>query len=222
MQDCAAIFFVFCLTALCPALQAQTVPGSFKLEASTPGESTPVESTPDPSTPDPSTPDPFTLNPSEPTQTDSFTVVVFLHTECVISRYYTATLREIYQDFHQRGVNFFAVFPDPSLQQSDIDAFSVKFSLPFKGQSDPNLAWTHALNARITPEVFLLQDGEQVLYRGRIDDAYFKIGGKRPEARTRDLRDALQLAVNGIEFEPRRTEAIGCFIQGADFSGSPN
>ena len=51
-----------------------------------------------------------------------------------------------------------------------------------------------------------------VLYRGRIDDLYADLGKKRRQARTRDLRAALDAVLSGRAVKNPTTTAVGCYI----------
>ncbi len=143
------------------------------------------------------------------------TVYVFLHPECVVSRYYTSGLRELYEHYSPERIEFVGVFPDQSSTEAERRAFATRFSLPFSMQDDPGFVLTHQLGARITPEVFLVDSNGFVWYRGRVDDRYYKVGGMRSRANEHDLSLALSDWLAGQLTEPRSTEAVGCYIQGA-------
>ncbi len=68
------------------------------------------------------------------------------------------------------------------------------------------------LGATITPEAVVTGPGGNVLYRGRIDDLYVTLGHRRYEARTHDLKDALDAVLGGRPISNPFTQAIGCSI----------
>jgi len=148
------------------------------------------------------------------------TVYVFLHPECVISRYVTGSLRELHQQYSAQGVTFLGVLPDQDLSEAELRAFAVRFHLPFDLIPDPGLQLTRKLGAQVTPEVFLTDAAGQVLYSGRVDDRYYKVGGMRPNAVSTDLALALGDFFAGQLTEPRKTQAVGCLIPGARSSGT--
>ena len=53
---------------------------------------------------------------------------------------------------------------------------------------------------------------QEILYKGRIDNAYFRVGKKRGVTSTSDLKDALEAIVRGEPVLIKETEAVGCFI----------
>jgi hypothetical protein len=76
---------------------------------------------------------------------------------------------------------------------------------------DPNHVLVKKLQADVTPEAFVIGPGG-VVYRGRIDDLFADLGKKRRQARTRDLRDALDAFLSGQRVVNSRTDAVGCYI----------
>ncbi len=144
---------------------------------------------------------------------DSITVYIFLGEECVICRYYTLTLRQLHQEFGDR-VQFTGIFPNPSSKRKKIAAFKEKYQLPFDLKMDAHQILTKKMGARITPEavVFHASSGE-ILYRGRIDDAYIGVGNRRSAVTASELRDALRAILENRKVPVKSTEAVGCFIE---------
>src|SRR5262249_17282341 len=68
-----------------------------------------------------------------------------------------------------------------------------------------------ALGVRRTPEVVLLDGERRLRYRGRIDDQY-RLGGARPAAARRDLKEAIDAVLAGREVAAAETEVDGCPI----------
>ena len=69
------------------------------------------------------------------------------------------------------------------------------------------------LDASVTPEVFILNQDNQTLYSGRIDNSYFGVGKKRTITTKNELRDALTALVNGKEIPIKHAPAVGCLIE---------
>ena len=93
--------------------------------------------------------------------------------------------------------------------------FRSQYELPFEMVRDEDLSLTRRLGARVTPEVVVYDTrAEAVLYKGRIDDTYFRVGKKRRVTTSSELRDVLEAISNGIPITTENTEAIGCFIEG--------
>jgi hypothetical protein len=141
------------------------------------------------------------------------TVYVFLADTCPISQNATPTLRALHTAYAPRGVRFVGVFPAPQMRPADVVLFQKQYTLPFPLRLDAGQQLTHRLGARITPEVVVLApDDATVLYQGRIDDAYARLGQRRTVVQHHELRDALAAIVARQPVPVPRTEAVGCFV----------
>lgn len=115
-------------------------------------------------------------------------VVVFTGADCPVSRLYHPKLGRLEKEYAARSVKFALVPAD----------------------SDPALA--EALDARRTPECFLLDSARVLRYRGAIDDQY-GIGYSRDEPTRKYLVDALEAVLAGKAPAVGATEAPGCAIE---------
>jgi len=75
---------------------------------------------------------------------------------------------------------------------------------------------TNQYGATITPEAILIDKNQQVIYQGAIDNWFFELGRNRLEVTEHYLIDAIEASMKGQMPSIKRTEAIGCFIQGVD------
>lgn len=147
-----------------------------------------------------------------PTQ-DSITVYVFLHESCRISQYYTLPLIELHDKFANSHTQFVGVFPNTSSKIDKIDAFKLKYKIPFDLKTDYDKVKTEQFGATITPEVIVYNETQQqILYKGRIDDAYARVGQRKQVTSTSELKDALTAISNKLPIKVTETKAIGCFI----------
>ncbi|MCB2379698.1 redoxin domain-containing protein [Hymenobacter sp. BT635] len=141
------------------------------------------------------------------------TVYVFLSDTCPICQTATLTLRQLHAAYAPQGVQFVGVFPDQELRPADLILFGKQYKLPFPLRLDEHQILTRRFQARITPEVVVTAaDGRTVLYQGRIDDSYVRLGQRRMVIKNHELQDALAAIVAGRPVAPARTEAVGCFI----------
>lgn len=143
------------------------------------------------------------------------TVYVFLADTCPICQNATPVLRELAATYAPHGVRFVGVFPAPQMRPADIILFQKQYPLPFALRLDEQQQLTRRLGARITPEVVVLApDGATVLYQGRIDDSYARLGQRRTVVQHHELREALAAIVARQPVPTTRTEAVGCLIEG--------
>lgn len=152
-----------------------------------------------------------------PTQAPSsaspdFTVTVFMAPKCTICKYYTPALKELHAHFSGKGVAFQGVFPNAHSTLESIDAFKQEFSIPFSlVQDSADLA--SQFDATVTPEVVLTNAKGEVLYQGRIDNSYVRVGKRRTYTSSSELKDALKAVTSGKEVKVKSAPPIGCIIE---------
>lgn len=149
---------------------------------------------------------------------DSLTVYVFLHDECKITQYYTPELNRLSGKYKDQHVGFVGVFPNAAASEDRIRTFGKTYGLSFPMLPDPAQKITRQLGATITPEVAVVaaQTG-QLIYRGRIDDSYVRVGKRKLKIQHHDLADILENWQNHLRPDQTiETPAIGCFITFTD------
>ena len=148
-----------------------------------------------------------------PASTDQITVSVFLHEACLISQYYTLPLRQLYEEYASANLSFLGLFPNASSQLDKIQEFKTTYKIPFALQLDQDQAKTEAFGATITPEVVVYNETQgKILYQGRIDDAYARVGQRKRITHTSELKDVLAAISNGQAIQTQNAPAVGCFI----------
>jgi hypothetical protein len=65
---------------------------------------------------------------------------------------------------------------------------------------------------KVTPEAALITPDGKVVYHGRIDDRFRKLGRQVPEPSHRDLRDAVEAVLAGNPVLAPTGPAVGCPI----------
>lgn len=156
----------------------------------------------------------FTLNASPNEQTkDSISVYVFLHESCLISQYYTLPLKTLYQEYANEAISFVGVFPNRSSRLDNMEAFKTKYQIPFELKTDYDHTITEKFEATVTPEVVVYNETqEEVIYKGRIDDAYARVGKRKQVTTTSELQKVLEALTNDQSVLVSNTQAVGCFI----------
>lgn len=146
-----------------------------------------------------------------------YTVYIFLLDDCRISEYYTPELNKLHAEYSNDSIEFIGLFPNFSSKPAQIDAFQETYSISFPLKTDYYKQKTKEFGVRVTPEVVIFDNIKQsVLYKGRIDNSYFKVGRRRTVINKFELRNALNAIQEGTEIEITETEAIGCFINFSD------
>lgn len=151
------------------------------------------------------------LKPIESDKT-SYRVYFFLSEGCPMCQGYAGTLHDLALEYGSKGVTFIGVFPNYYATDTAIIAFKKKYDIPFKLQRDPGFRLTNQFNAQITPQVFLTDEKNVVLYSGMIDNAYYKAGKRRGVTSDFYLKKALDNVLNHQAVEFKETKPIGCVI----------
>jgi len=151
---------------------------------------------------------------TSPVPGDSLTVYVFLHDDCVISRYYTITLNRIDSLYRDRHVGFVGMFPHGGITPEAMNAFGQEFQLTFPLAIDRDQALARQFGITVMPEVAVMDENAgKLLYRGRIDDSYVRVGKRNLHPRDPDLENILSGWTEGRSpTKTVETQAIGCLI----------
>lgn len=139
-------------------------------------------------------------------------VYVFLAEECPISIYMSNPLASIQKEFTGQ-VKFYAVFPNLKSNWQSAKNFLENQKLEdFEPIIDRDHTLTARFGAEVTPEAVILNKEGEVVYRGRINDAYERPGKMRHIVRHNDLQIAIQRTVSSQQISTPWPKAIGCFI----------
>ena len=145
---------------------------------------------------------------------DSITVYLFFRIDCKICEYYTKDLEKLYAQHKGDPINFVAVFPNFMDKPPAIERYCKKFGLPFPTKTDYSKRLTKKFKATVTPEVVVYNEAkETILYQGRIDNTYYRLGRKRSVTTSSELATVLEKHIKGEVIEVAFAQAVGCFIQ---------
>jgi peroxiredoxin len=129
-------------------------------------------------------------------------VVIFRSTLCPYSNYYNDVLRDLVGQYEPKRVLFVAIHSDRAETADEIRVHAKKHGHTFPVIRDPRGELARLLDARRTPEVFVLDQNGKLRYHGRIAS---KFG-------TPDLRNALDALLAGRPINPAETKSFGCSI----------
>ena len=139
-------------------------------------------------------------------------VYVFVAEECPISIYMARPLKDAMNSFKEE-VNFYAIFPNIKSDEATAHQFLKDYELEnFKVLLDPKQVISKKYEATITPEVVITDLEENILYRGRISNAYKAPGRMKHGARINELKVFLKRILKGEAIPQPWKEAIGCYI----------
>ncbi|MBC3787473.1 redoxin domain-containing protein [Spirosoma utsteinense] len=141
----------------------------------------------------------------------SLRVLIFLETECPISQKTTSRFQALADTYADR-VMFEAIYPTETVTVGEVEAFEKAYSFRVPRRLDPRHRLVKRYKATTTPEVILLDARDRILYRGSVDDQFYKLGKYRPSPTVQYLRDALEATLHGQPVPVARVTPVGCLI----------
>ena len=139
------------------------------------------------------------------------TLVVFLSPECPLCKNYAPILNKLKEDFNQQ-VNFIGIIPGTAYAKKEIHAYSDRYKISFDLLVDKQKKLSQYLEASVTPEVLLIEQNGNLVYRGAIDDWVINLGKKKLKAEHEYLRTAIQQYLYHQPVLVQRTTPKGCYI----------
>jgi len=147
-------------------------------------------------------------------QSDSIEVYIFLSETCPICQSVSTELHEIVEQYQNRSVGFFGVFPSKRSTESSRKQFAKKYRLNFPFVADSQLTITNRFEATTTPEVIVLSvKTGNILYRGLIDNSFASVGRRRRVVTEHYLKDVLVAIQSQKTISLTSTTPVGCIIQ---------
>lgn len=138
-------------------------------------------------------------------------VFLFVRADCPITNRYAPELHRLAHRFPE-NVDFWLVYPDPSITPAQIRAHMIDYSLPGQPLRDPQHELVKLARALTAPEGAVFDSAGKLEYHGRIDDLWVSPGIARPMARQHDLEDAIASVLDGKPVAHPATAAIGCSL----------
>jgi thiol-disulfide isomerase/thioredoxin len=140
------------------------------------------------------------------------TVYIAISEECPVCIFMTKSLREL-QSQYGDSVDFKLIFPTALSNYKSISQFKNKYKLTnFETILDENQSLTKQLELTITPEVVLISNDGNIIYKGRINDSFISPGKSKKSNITNDLQKAIDLWLANKEKLPEWKNAVGCYI----------
>ena len=142
--------------------------------------------------------------------------LVFIDPGCPVSNRYAPELNALHDRALDAGVAFYGVVSDPLLTAAEAQAFVADYGFAFPVLFDSAGDLALRLDPQIAVEAFVVTTDDRVIYRGRIDDRFARIGVLRNSFEHHDLQAVLDALGQGRAPAPRRTQAVGCVFEAWD------
>lgn len=138
------------------------------------------------------------------------TVLIFISAQCPVVKDYMERISRLAADYSGRGVSVVGIYPNATESKEDIKAHAAANNLTFPVLRDSGNKIADQLGAERTPEVFLLDASNKLVYRGRIDNHR-----NVTLVNTNDLREAIDATLAGKPVVKTEAAAFGCTIKRA-------
>ena len=138
-------------------------------------------------------------------------VIAFLGTECPLAKLYGPKLQAMSTQFAEKGVVFLGACSNQQDSLTEVVAYSNKAGISFPMLLDNEQKLADLLQAKRTPEVFVLDTNRAIQYHGRIDDQYgISVARKTPTQH--ELVDAIESVLKGETPAVTSAPSVGCVI----------
>lgn len=134
-------------------------------------------------------------------------VVMFIATRCPISNGYNARMVELANRYSSQGIAFAGINSNHSESTEECATHADTHKFPFPVLKDASNAVADAYNARVTPEIYVIDPSGKLVYHGRIDNSV-----DQSEVQSHDLANALDAVLAHKAIERPVTKAFGCSI----------
>ncbi len=136
------------------------------------------------------------------------TLIVFYSTKCPWVKAYAERINQIAKDYQAKGISVVGINSNFNETEEDIKTNAAALSFAMLVDKDSKIA--DQLGAGHTPETFLLDANNKVVFHGAIDN------NKDESMVTKKfLRDAIDATLEGKAIEKSDVPAIGCTIKKA-------
>ncbi len=136
------------------------------------------------------------------------TVLIFISVQCPVSNAYNERMERLYQDYKARGINVVGINANATETADQAKQHAEEHHLTFTILKDKNNKIADVLGATNTPEAFLFDANNKLVYRGRIDNSR-----SGDTISSNDLRDAIDAMLDGRAVARSYVRAFGCSIK---------
>ncbi|GIV07997.1 MAG: hypothetical protein KatS3mg019_0088 [Fimbriimonadales bacterium] len=135
-------------------------------------------------------------------------VIMYIATRCPVSLDYDERMANLAKEYMPKGVMFIGINSNTIEPASEVTEHAQKKGFVFPVLKDEGNKVADMYDAKVTPEVFVLDSNFVLRYHGRIDDS------QNPQrVSQRDLKNALDAILAGREPAVKETRAFGCTIK---------
>ncbi|MBC7909703.1 MAG: thioredoxin family protein [Pyrinomonadaceae bacterium] len=138
------------------------------------------------------------------------TVFIFTSAQCPVVKAYNERMEKLAQDYKARGINVIGINSNATENVDQMKAHAADYKLTFTMLQDKGNKIADMLGAKVTPEAFVLDANNKLVFHGRIDNSKSGVN-----IESNDLRDALDAMLGGKPIANTEPAAFGCSIKRA-------
>ena len=142
-------------------------------------------------------------------------LVLFICNHCPYVKHIRVGLAQLARDYAPKGVGIVGIssndaanYPDDSPARMKEEAKSAAYLFPYL--YDETQAVAKAYRAACTPDIYLFDKNQKLVYRGQMDDSRPSNG---QPVTGKDLRAALDAVLAGQPVSPNQKASVGCNIK---------
>ncbi|MFO1020791.1 MAG: thioredoxin family protein [Planctomycetales bacterium] len=142
-------------------------------------------------------------------------LVMFICNHCPFVKHLRADLAKLGKDYAPKGLRIVAInsndvaaYPDDSPARMKEEKEDAGYNFPYLMDDSQQVA--HAYKAACTPDFFLFDKNQKLVYRGQFDDS--RPGNGMPVTGA-DLRSAIDAVLKGEKIPEPQKPSIGCNIK---------
>ena len=136
------------------------------------------------------------------------TVLIFVAVQCPVSNAYNERMEKLAADYKAKGIAVIGINSNVKEDAAAVKAHAAENKLTFPILKDPGNKIADRLGASVTPEAYLLDPSNKLIYHGRIDNSR-----NADQIESTDLRNALDASLAGKAIEKTEAKAFGCTIK---------
>ena len=138
------------------------------------------------------------------------TVLLFVSVQCPVSNAYNERMAKLAQDYQAKGIAVIGINSNVKEDAAAVKSHAETNKFTFPILKDPGNKIADRLGATVTPEAYLLDAGNKLIYHGRIDNSR-----NGDQIDSPDLRNAIDASLAGKPIEKTEAKAFGCSIKRA-------
>ena len=143
--------------------------------------------------------------------TSTVKIFLFVLDECRITQELSPEINEMYKEYRDQ-FEWQLIFPNFSSKKDKIESFLRKYhiNIPYKTDYFKNMCEKY--NISVLPTVVVLDETQNIVYHGAINDLFITPGRRRPKVTQHYLKDVLFALKREKDIPFNAVLPVGCFV----------